>query len=566
MVAGLAQQPKIIHAPKQVPTQSNSAIAKAVIRSLTLRQKIAQLIVVTSYGEVPRNRSSEAVRLHHAVAELGVGGLIVINRVDRYGVVQSAQPYEMITSLNGMQKMARLPLIVGGDFERGASMRVANTTKYPHNMAFNAAGDFAATRELGAATAREARALGVHWIFGPVADVNNNPDNPIINIRSFGQKSEEVAAHVRAFILGANSDPANPILLCAKHFPGHGDTAMDSHMQLARIDGTRERLDRVELLPFRAAIESQIGSIMTAHVAVPSIEPEDIPATVSRNVMTKLLREEMKFQGLIVTDAMDMQGLSRLFSPGEAAVRALDAGVDVLLMPKNPDLVIASIEKAILTKRLSLARVEASVEKLLVSKLQLGLFRNRYVNADLAAKVLDQPEDALRAQAVANHAVAMFKNEENIVPLRNSDDACFVALAERRMTTQGLQFTEEMEKLSPKSSKVLLDPTMPQGAMDETLEKSKTCGTIVIAAFVSVGAYRGDTALPGMFTALVQAFIKTGRPVILISLGNPYLLRTFPDVAAYITTYSPTVLSEIAAARAVVGEIPITGRMVVSLK
>ena len=337
MVAGLAQQPKIIHAPKQVPTQSNSAIAKAVIRSLTLRQKIAQLIVVTSYGEVPRNGSSEAVRLHHAVAELGVGGLIVINRVDRYGVVQSAQPYEMITSLNGMQKMARLPLIVGGDFERGASMRVANTTKYPHNMAFNAAGDLESTRELGAATAREARAVGVHWVFAPVTDVNNNPDNPIINIRSFGQKPEEVAAHVKAFIAGANSDPANPILLCAKHFPGHGDTVVDSHMQLARINGTREQMDHMELLPFRAAIGSNVGSIMTAHIAVPSIEPEEIPATVSRNVMTKLLRDEMKFQGLVVTDAMDMQGLSRLFSPGEAAVRALDAGVDVLLMPKPRD-------------------------------------------------------------------------------------------------------------------------------------------------------------------------------------------------------------------------------------
>ncbi len=565
MAAGLAQQPKIIPAPKQLPP-SNAAIAKAVIRSLTLRQKIAQLIVVTSYGEVPRNRSAEAVRLHHAVAELGVGGLIVINRVDRYGVVQSAQPYEMITFLNGMQKISRLPLIVGGDLERGASMRVANTIKYPHNMAFNAAGDLAATRELGAATAREARAVGVHWVFAPVADVNNNPDNPIINIRSYGQKPDEVAAHVQAFIAGAHSDPANPILLCAKHFPGHGDTAMDSHMQLARIDGTRERMDQVELVPFRAAIGSNVGSIMTAHIAVPSLEPEEIPATVSRNVMTKLLREELKFQGLVVTDAMDMQGLSKLFSPGEAAVKALGAGVDILLMPKNPDAVIAAIEKAVLTKRLSLARIEASVEKLLVAKLQLGLFRNRFVNMDSAAKVLDQPEDLLKAQTVANHAVAMFKNDGNLVPLRNSDNACFVALAERRMTTQGLQFIEEMEKLSPKSSKVLLDPTMPQGAMDETLENSRTCGTIVIAAFVSVGAYKGDTALPGTFTALVQGFIKTGRPVILISLGNPYLLRTFPEVAAYMTTYSPTVLSEIAAARAVVGEIPIIGRMVVSLK
>ncbi len=557
-----------VQAAPVAPVSAKTA-AKAAIRNLTLRQKIAQLIIATSYGEVPRRRSAEFVRLHHAVVELGVGGLIVINNVDRTGV-RNAQPYEMITFLNSMQKLSRLPLIVGADFERGASMRVSNTTKYPHNMAFNAADDLGATWQLGAATAREARALGVHWIFAPVADVNNNPDNPIINIRSFGQQPNEVAAHVTAFIEGAHSDPSNPILLCAKHFPGHGDTAVDSHMGMARIDASRERMDLVELVPFRAAIASKVDSIMTAHMAVPAIEPEEIPATVSSNVMTKLLKDELKFQGLVTTDAMDMQGLSKLFSPGEAAVRALEAGVDILLMPKNPDAVILAVENAIQSKRLSLARIEASVEKLLTAKVQLGLFKNRYVSTEVAAGVLDQPEDAAKAQIVANHAVALFKNtslnnNEKLVPLRNAGNACFYILAERRFTQQGFQFMDEMGKLAPTAYQVLLDPTMLQGALDEALEKSKTCEVIVTAAFVTVAAYRGDTVLPGNFTALLQGFIKTGNPVVLISLGNPYLLRSFPDVAAYLTTYSPTVMSESAAARAVVGEIPITGRMVVSI-
>lgn len=559
------QKPRSTPPKPTVRADNRDASAREILAHLTLRQKIAQLIIVAANGEVPARRSAEAIRLNHAVAQLDVGGLIVINGVDRSGV-RNAQPYELMTLLNGLQKQSKLPLIVGSDMERGASMRVAKTTKYPHNMAFNAAGDLGATKQLGAATAREARTLGVHWIFAPVADVNNNPDNPVISIRSFGQRADEVSAHVQAYIEGAHSDPNYPVLVCAKHFPGHGDTALDSHLGLARIEASRERIDAVEMAPFRAAILSKVDSIMTAHIAVPAIEPAEIPATISSKVITKLLREELNFKGLITTDAMDMQGLARMFPPGEAAVRALEAGVDILLMPKNPDAVIAAIEKAVLSKRLSVRRIETSVERLLNAKIQLGLFKNRLVDPVAASGVLDQPEDAQLAQSVANRAVAMFKNVGNLVPIRDTKGACFTVLIERRTSQQGMQFMEEMSKLAPNASQTLLDPTMLQGALDETLEKSRNCQAIVVAAFATLPSLQGDPPLPGNFTALVQGFIKTGRPVVLISLGNPYLLRSFPDVAAYLTTYSPTVPSETAAARAVTGEIPITGRMVISLK
>ncbi len=559
------QKPRSTPTKPTVRADNRDASAREILAHLTLRQKIAQLIIVAANGEVPARHSAEAIRLNHAVAQLDVGGLIVINGVDRSGV-RNAQPYELMTLLNGLQKQSKLPLIVGSDMERGASMRVAKTTKYPHNMAFNAAGDLGATKQLGAATAREARTLGVHWIFAPVADVNNNPDNPVISIRSFGQRADEVSAHVQAYIEGAHSDPNYPVLVCAKHFPGHGDTALDSHLGLAKIEASRERIDAVEMAPFRAAILSKVDSIMTAHIAVPALEPAEIPATISSKVITKLLREELNFKGLITTDAMDMQGLARMFPPGEAAVRALEAGVDILLMPKNPDAVIAAIEKAVLSKRLSVRRIETSVERLLNAKIRLGLFKNRLVNPVAASGVLDQPEDAQLAQSVANRAVAMFKNVGNLVPIRDTKGACFTVLIERRTSQQGMQFVEEMSKLAPNASQTLLDPTMLQGALDETLEKSRNCQAIVVAAFVTLPSFQGDPPLPGNFTALVQGFIKTGRPVVLISLGNPYLLRSFPDVAAYLTTYSPTVPSETAAARAVTGEIPITGRMVISLK
>src|SRR5450432_133188 len=320
-------------APAQVtPAQ----VAAAWMRNMTLRDKAAQLMIAPCFGENPNVRTADYRRFLHYVQDLHVGGLIVLNRVVQ-GNVQNAEPYAMAAFLNQMQRLSPLPLIVGSDFERGASMRVANTTKFPHNMAYAAARDLAASRFEGLWTAREARSMGIHWIFAPVADVNNNPDNPIINIRSYGEQASEVAAHVGAFIDGAHSDPLVKVLVTAKHFPGHGDTNTDSHMGLSVISGDRARLDAVELVPFKAAIAHGVDSIMTGHLAVPALEPEEVPATVSKAVLTDLLRKELGFQGLIVTDAMDMAGLTSKFAASEAALRALEAGADVLLMPAKPD-------------------------------------------------------------------------------------------------------------------------------------------------------------------------------------------------------------------------------------
>lgn len=292
--------------------------------NLSLRDRIAQMIIVRGYGDYPPSTNAEYTRFVHWVRDLHVGGFIVAGRI-RDGNVIPAQPFEMVAFINHMQRMAKTPLLIGSDFERGASMRVAETAKFPYMMAFGAARDLDATRELGAATAREAHALGVTWVFAPDADVNNNPDNPIINTRSFGEDPQAVAANVSAFIEGAHSDPGNYILVTAKHFPGHGDTAEDSHMQLARLDQPKERIESVELVPFRAAIQHGVDAVMTAHLAVPAFEPEQIPATLSRNILTGLLRKELGFKGLVVTDAMEMKAVTSLYSSGEAAVRAVEA-------------------------------------------------------------------------------------------------------------------------------------------------------------------------------------------------------------------------------------------------
>ena len=319
--------------------------ASSPLHNLSMRDRIAQMIVVRGYGDYPPSTNAEYERFAHWIRDLHVGGFIVAGRI-RNGNVIPAQPFEMATFINRMQRLARTPLLVGSDFERGASMRVAETAKFPYMMAFGAAHDLAATRELGKATAREAHALGITWVFAPDADVNNNPDNPIINTRSFGEDPQAVAAEVSAFIDGAHADPGNYVLVTAKHFPGHGDTAVDSHLQLPRLDQPRDRIESVELVPFRAAIQHGVDSIMTAHMAVPAFEPQPIPATVSRNILTGLLHNELGFKGLVVTDAMDMQAVTSLYSPGEAAVRAVEAGADVLLMPTNPEACIRGIEAA----------------------------------------------------------------------------------------------------------------------------------------------------------------------------------------------------------------------------
>jgi len=326
---GGAQKP----VPKQ-PAKPASPVQRPSIRrwlsSLTLSQKVAQLIVIPFYGEAPNTQTRQYQRFVRLVRDHRVGGLVLINRSQGRGI-QRAEPYALASFLNRMQRMAPIPLIVAGDFERGASMRVDGTTLFPHAMSFAAAGDPQATRYAGEITARDSRALGIHWIFFPVADVNSNPDNPVINIRSFGENPRQVSAHVGAFIEGARADAANRVLSTAKHFPGHGDTSVDSHLELPAISSDRTHLESIELVPFRAAIEAGVDSIMTAHIAVPAIDVAGLPATLSPAIMTGLLRDELKFQGLIVTDALEMGGIAKGYAKGEAAVRALEAGADIVI-------------------------------------------------------------------------------------------------------------------------------------------------------------------------------------------------------------------------------------------
>ena len=561
--AAPVRRPAATAAKPATPAQ----VVAAWMRNMTLRDKAAQLMIAPCFGENPNVRSAEYRRFLHYVQDLHMGGLIVLNRVVN-GQVQNAEPYAMAAFLNQMQKLSPLPLIVGADLERGASMRISNTTKFPHNMAYAAAGDLEASKYEGLQTARESRAMGIHWIFAPVADVNNNPDNPIINIRSYGEQASAVADHVGAYIDGAHSDPSIKVLVTAKHFPGHGDTATDSHMGLSVIGGDRARLDSVELVPFKAAVAHGVDAVMTGHLAVPALEPEEVPATVSKAIITDLLRKEMGFQGLIVTDAMDMRGLTSKFAPGEAAVKALEAGVDVLLMPSNPDVAIKGVVAAVTSGRLTMKRLDQSVAKLLEAKVRLGLNKKRGVELEEMSNTLDSPEAEAYAQAEADRAVTLVKNDKDMFPLSSArmSKTCLFVLAESRRGKQGLKMMEQVAARAPELKTTLLDPELPgEVFQDAATQAQADCKSIVVAAFVTITEYRGNTAMAGGYTAFMENLLGTGVPVALVALGNPYLLRSFPGVAAYATTYSPSVTSEVSAVKALFGEMKLTGRLPVTI-
>jgi beta-N-acetylhexosaminidase len=534
------------------------------MRSLSLKDKLAQLLVMPCYGENPSTRSKSFQEFRHWVRDLHIGGLIVVNRVVR-GSVQNSEPYALATFLNRMQKMSKLPLLVAGDFERGASMRVSNTVKFPHAMAYSAGGDARATRWLGAFTAAEAHALGIGWILVPVADVNNNPDNPIINIRSYGEDPAAVSAHVRAFIEGAHSDPKLRVLTAAKHFPGHGDTATDSHLGMPRLEVSRERLDRVEFPPFREAIRAGTDAVMTAHIALPAVDPEPVPATLSAPVLTGLLRKEFGFRGLIVTDAMEMQGLTRQFGPGEASVRAIEAGADVLLMPTDADAALAALLKAVKSNRLSRKRIDESVARVLAAKTRAGLMRKRFVDTEAINDSTESPEAEAHAQSVAERALTLVRNQPAQLPLAAPASACFYTLAESRFSRQGVVFAEELRKRLPAANLTALDATAPDALLDQAIQRSTTCTQVVVAAFSTVAAYRGNVALAGGFPRLMDALARGRAPVTLVSLGSPYLLRSWPQVAAYLATFTTVPASETAAVKALFGEIPITGALPVTI-
>jgi beta-N-acetylhexosaminidase len=563
LVAARPAAKKAAKTEKPSPIKASPTV-KRWMRTMTLRDEVAQLVFIPFYGQAPNSRTRAYRNFMRQIQQSKVGGLILLNASGAHGTVK-AEPYALAAFLNRMQRLARVPLMVGADFERGASMRVDNVTVFPHAMAFGATGDPSLSRFEGEVTAKEARALGVHWVYYPVADVNNNPDNPIINIRSFGENPEAVAAHVKGFIEGAHADKKNFVLTSAKHFPGHGDTAVDTHLNLATIPADLDRLQHLELVPFKAAIEAGVDSIMTAHIAVPALAPPNLPATLSPAILTNLLREQLGFKGLVITDSLEMGGIAQGFSSGDAAVRAIEAGADTLLMPADPDAAVRAVVAAVNSGRISRTRIQESVVKILAAKERLGLDRKRLVDLEGIGDVVNAPEDSDRAQEIADRAVTLVRNTGDAVPLADAQSACFLVMPGGHYSSEGQVFTQEVRKRTHNQTVTSLDPSMPPETIDASLAKLQGCVSYTIAAFAPVTSGRGTVGLGGDLPRAITTLAASGKPVTLIALGNPYLLRNFPQVTAYMATFSTVPPSEIAAVKALFGEIAIGGHLPVSI-
>lgn len=552
------------------------------LKRMSLEEKIGQLIAV-GLNATFLNQDSEAFKdLRHQVVDNHVGGIVLFR-----GPV-----YESVILVNRMQQLAKLPLLISSDLEAGAGMRFDDTVNFPWNMAVGATGNPDYARRQGELTAREARALGIQQIYAPVADVNNNAANPVINVRSYGEDPAEVAKLVAAFVQGAQR---GGVMATAKHFPGHGDTATDSHRGLPEIDVTRERLNSVELVPFRAAVNAGVGAVMDGHIGLPLIDPTAItplprdiklkaietdeageivvekgtmPTTLSP-VMNKILRNELSFDGLIVTDAMSMSGLTLYFTQEEASVRALLAGADLLLKPADTDAAFRGVRDAVKKGRLTEKRIEESARKVLAAKYDLGLAQQRLTSLDEIDRIVGGKETLELADEIAAHAITLVRNDARLLPLNLPPTATVFNLAitngdDRLFITQ--PFVSTLARSERKIVTIVLDDRSSEAEVKKALDLAGRADLVIASLYgrVRTGQAR-SVALPEPGAKALEELIDRKTPIIAISFGNPYLLGSFPKLQTYLVAYGDMQSLQEASAAALLGQIDITGRLPISL-
>ena len=533
------------------------------MRKMSLAEKLGQLLMAPFFGRFASTDSTEYKELLRAVEELHVGGFMLATRVGPQGIAR-AQVYPTASLTNDLQSRAKLPLIFSADFERGTVMRLEEGTSLPHAMAVAATGSPQDACDVGRITALEARAVGIHWIFAPDADVNSNPANPIINTRSFGEDPHRVASFVSSFVRGVEENGA---LATAKHFPGHGDTSTDSHLDLPRTSANRARLDQVELVPFRAAIATGVSSVMTGHLSVPAFEPnENIAATLSHEILTALLRKKMRFSGLIVTDALDMNGVAARFSPGEVAVRAILAGADVLLIPPNPDAALAALHDAVESGRLPIARVDASVKRILRAKTKLGLRTHRPIDLGKLENNFAKHEFSATSQNIADRGVTLLRENQNVLPLDATRPlrVLLVAIAGDPDFAPAEAFEREI-KWRADSVQVVRVDTRYSPASQMKIPPTESYDVTIAALIVRVADRKDSVSLPPEQIHLVESLLKLPKPVIVACFGSPYVVDKFPQTPTWVAAFSTADVSQRAVARALFGEIAFAGKIPVSV-
>ena len=549
--------------PPQPPARPRAALpalsgwAEKTLKSLSLEEKVGQMIGVRAFGIYTNPRSAEYKNLIEEVETLKVGHITIFE----------SDVYAAPKILNDLQRRAKIPLLVSADLERGLAFRVRRgAVPIPYAMAIGATRSEEAAYFAGLVTGREARAIGVHWAFAPVADVNNNPDNPVINIRSYGEDPDLVGRLSSAYVRGARD---GSILSTAKHFPGHGDTAADSHLTLPVISGNRERLTRVELAPFRTMFKAGVDAVMVAHIAVPSVDASGDPASLSHLLTTGLIRDQMKYEGLIVTDAMEMSGLDVAWS-GEAAVRAVMAGCDLVLLPKDPKIAIREIARAVREGRITEAQIDASVLRLLKTKESLGLNRNRFVDEAEIPKNVGRPEDVEEANRITRSSITVVKNEGDVLPLAVEKPLRLLHLVlssdARNDNISGIP-EAELARRYVKTTNRFVGPDLSPEVANEIVAQahSGAFSHVLVSAFVRVTSSKGTANMEGSHANLLTRLSRAGPPLIVLAFGSPYLLRQAPDIPVYLAAYGGIDSAQRAAIGAIFGESDVAGQLPVTL-
>jgi beta-N-acetylhexosaminidase len=576
------QRPGPIHS-----TSAGDKWAEKTLRKLTVEEKVGQVFMIWCRAGFLNVENPEYLQLRDAIEKYHVGSFAMTVHVDGPFLLRS-EPYEAAELLNRLQSDSKLPLIFAADFERGVSMRLLGTTVFPHAMAFGGDGKIEDAEAFGRITAEESRAIGIHWNFFPDADVNSNPVNPIINTRSFGEDPKQVGDLVAAYIKGAHE---GGMLTTVKHFPGHGDTATDSHLGVASVNGDRAHLDSIELPPFREAIAAGVDSVMVAHVTVPALDPDpNHVATISPAIVSDLLETQLGFKGIVVTDALDMAGLTHLFANniGRAAVEAFKAGNDLLIIPADFPASYNAMVQAVRSGEISQERLDHSVLKILKAKASLGLQDARLVDVNAISAAVGKPENIAFGQQVADSAITLVRDNGKVLPLKSPlknqgtakgalpyttqeethNQTVAVLFSDDVRTESGRVFGREFRVRIPDARVIYVDPRIAAGMSDEVLKAVDEAKTVVAAVYVipTAGKVGNTVAMADATGVLLQQVLdRAAGKTAVVAMGNPYLAADFPKIENYMCAFSNATVSELAAVKALFGEIAVRGHLPVSI-
>jgi beta-N-acetylhexosaminidase len=530
--------------------------ARETLASMSIEDKVGQMIMARSDGTFVHENDPGLKELASLVRQGCVGGVVFFK----------GEPFSTAAIANYLQDEARLPLLMASDYEWGAAFRVDGTTRFPSAMALGAVGRSEDVRFQAEVTAREARTMGIHLALAPVVDLNVNPANSVINYRSFGEDPERVGRLAAAFIQEAQE---KGLLTTAKHFPGHGPTEGDSHLSLPVVRLDRKRLDQVELAPFRDAIKAGVAAVMTAHIAVPALDGrDDRPATFSPEIIRGLLRDEMGFEGLIVSDALDMKGARGRWWEGEVAVAAVKAGVDLLLVPPDPRVAWESLVRAVGRGDIPVERIDRSVLRILEAKAKVNLHRQRIVDLRDIPRRVGDPRYKERVQDVADRSITLVRQRGRLLPLyaeRSPRVLLVNYIVEGDDAVDPSTLVEELEARTENLSTIRLTPTIVASRIRYLVRLAETADVVLVACYTRTRSTlgRGEVAL-GFLDAL-RNLISKGVTVVLVSLGNPYVLNELPDAGALMSAYDFSPFSQRAVAHALFGEVAIGGRLPVTL-